>query len=377
MTSLDIARLRLAAQRITAPAGTTPQDVVAALGAMQAQDYRSALWAVGLRLPGASAAGVEAALAGAAIVRTWALRGTLHFLAAADVRWILGLLAPRVIAGGAYRLRQLEIDERVLGQSRDVLTQALAGAGLLARSELMKVLEAAGISTGGQRGTFILWHLSLEGLLCQGTGMGRQGTLALLDERVPKAEAMDREEALAALALRYFSGHGPATLRDFTWWSGLTASEARAGTELAKSRLASQTVGEATYWMAAAGAVTPPPAPAVCLLPGFDEFILGYADRQLTVDAAAVRLIIPPGGGLFLPAVMVDGRVVGTWRLGGKTRAAAVDLFAPLTAAASRALNKALAEYDAFLTGPAALAEPAAPAESASPHGAGLGGDGT
>jgi DNA glycosylase AlkZ-like len=353
MTPLDIARLRLANQQITAHTSKTPQEVVAALGAIQAQDYRSAIWAVGLRLSEASEADIERAVAGGAIVRTWAMRGTLHFLASADVRWILGLLAPRVMAGNAYRRRQLEIDDATLARSRDLFADALSHGRRLARAEAMNLLEGAGIKTTGQRGIHILGHLSLEGLLCQATVEGRQPTFALLDEWAPDAETMSLEDALAELACRYFSSHGPATLRDFVWWSGLTAADAKAGIELAKTRFAREQAGDTVYWMPAQSSASQQAARVVCLLPGFDEYILGYADREIALDAVASQRIVPGGNGVFRPTIVVDGRVVGTWRLVNKTRASPViDLFSSLDAAASRSLTKALRDYESFARGP-------------------------
>jgi len=357
MMPLDIARLRLANQQITDHASKTPPEVVAALGAVQAQDYRNALWAVGLRLSQACEADVERAVASAAIVRTWALRGTLHLLASADVRWILELLAPRVIAGSAYWLRQLEIDDLTLARSRDLFRDALCRRRLLVRKEAMALLEEAGITTTGQRGITILWHLSLEGLLCQMAFRGKQPSFALLDEHVPGAQTMSREEALAELAHRYFVGHGPASLRDFVWWSGLTVADARAGLELAATRLRQEKVGDAMYWMPANPPASERASRVVCLLPGFDEYLLGYADREIVLDAAASRRVVPGGNGVFRPTIVVDGRVVGTWRLGDTARASAIiDLLSPLDADTSHALTQALRDYDAFASGPAELA---------------------
>lgn len=221
---------------------------------------------------------------------------------------------------------------------------------LPARDEAMNLLEGAGIKTAGQRGIHILRHLSLEGLLCQATFRGRQPTFALLDEWVPEAETINREDALAELASRYFGGHGPATLRDFVWWSGLTVADAKAGIEPARTRLARENVGGAVYWMQAKASTSPQVAHAVCLLPGFDEYVLGYADRGIAMDAVASQRINPGGNGVFRPTIVLDGHVVGTWRLGNKTRVSSVaDLFFSLDAGATDALNKALHDYDGFV----------------------------
>jgi DNA glycosylase AlkZ-like len=217
----------------------------------------------------------------------------------------------------------------------------------------MSLLEGAGIKMAGQRGIHILGHLSLEGILCQATVKGRQPTFALLDEWAPKAETMNREDALAELTFRYFNSHGPATLRDFVWWSGLTVADAKAGIELIETRLAKRQAGDAVYWMPAKSSASQQVAPVVCLLPGFDEYILGYADRRIALDAFAFQRIVPGGNGVFRPTIVVDGRVVGTWRLVNKTSASPViDLFSSLDAAASHSLTQALRDYESFARGP-------------------------
>jgi hypothetical protein len=347
----DIARLRLANQQVTVHTRKTPRDVVAALGAMQAQDYHSALWAIGLRLSGSCEADIERAVADSAVVRTWVLRGTLHFVAATDVRWILGLVAPRIIAASAYRRRQLEIDDSTLARSRDLLASALSHGRLLTRTEAMGLLESGGITTAGQRGIHILRQLSLEGLLCQAAPLEGQQTFALFEQWVPEGETKNRAEALAELASRYFTSHGPATLRDFVWWSGLTLADARIGMDLARTGLVREKVGAAEYWMS--NELTSPGEASrdAYLLPGFDEYVLGYADREIPLDAIAAPRIVP-GGGVFRSTIVVDGTVVGTWRLGNRTRGASiVDIFSPLVAATSDALSQALRDYDDYISG--------------------------
>jgi hypothetical protein len=351
----ELARLRLANQQISVHPSRLPQDVVRSFGAMQGQDYRNGLWAIGQRLPESSEAAVEEALAGAAIVRTWVMRGTLHFVAAADVRWVLGLLAPRVVAGSAYRRRQLEIDESALIRSGAALGAALSGGKVLSRHEALAVLDAEGIETAGQRGIHILRHLSLEGLLCQATARAGQSMFALLDEWVPGGRTMDRDAALAELAHRYFTSHGPATFGDFVWWSGLTVAEARVALRPIEHSLESETVGDVTYWMPPETPVPRPAGPNVSLLPAFDEYILGYTDRRIAMDSDTFQRIVPGGNGVFRPVVLVDGRVVGTWRLGNKARpSAVVELFSPLGSAVSRNVTAALRRCDDFVGAPVA-----------------------
>ncbi len=199
MDSATIARLRLERQQIRRHPAATPAQVVAALCAMQAQDYAGTLWSIGLRLQGAIVADVEQAIAERTIVRTWPMRGTLHFVAAADVRWLLKLLAPRVIAGSARRHHQLELEEAIFARSRTLFADALQGGQQLARSALLQILEAAGISTAGQRGYHILWRLAQEGLICCGPMAGKEQTFVLLEEWLPPAPERDREAALARI----------------------------------------------------------------------------------------------------------------------------------------------------------------------------------
>ena len=263
-------------------------------------------------------------------------------------------MAPRVIAAGAYRRRQLEIDDSTLARSRELLAGALAHGRLLTRAEAMGLLESAGITTTGQRGIHILRQLSLEGLLCQAAPRGGQQTFALFEDWVPEGETKDRAGALAELASRYFTSHGPATLRDFVWWSGLTVADARTGMKLAQTRLVRTNLGDSEYWMSKELTSLGETARVVCLLPGFDEYVLGYADREIALDAIAAPRIVPGGNGVFRPAIVVDGRVVGTWRLGTRTRGASiVDIFSPLDAPTSDALSRALGTYDDYTLGPA------------------------
>ena len=365
VTQGELIRLRLAAQQLAVRPESTPAGVVGRLGAVQAQDYRHALWAIGLRLPGSTEAAVEAALREGAIARTWLLRGTLHLVAAADLRPLLALVAPRVIAARAGRRRQLGIDRETLARSRQVLEGALSGGGALLRDEAYGALRAAGVATDGQRGIHILSELSLEGLLCQTTAERRQSAFVLLDEWLPASARPDRDETLAGLAERYFAGHGPATLRDFAWWSGLTLTEARTGLDAARTRVALIEFEGSEYWVARDAEEVPArrqarksPAPLISLLPGYDEFIIGYQDRRVVLNGYGLERIVPGGNGAFQPAIAVDGRVVGIWRLGTIARAASVaELFEPTDAALApdapltRRVARALRDHDAFVRG--------------------------
>jgi hypothetical protein len=314
MTTLDIARQRLYNQRLTPPTFETPADVVAWLGAMQAQDYPGALWSLGLRMRNATESMIEQAMADKTIVRTWPMRGTLHFVAPADARWMLALLTPRIIAGSARRRQQLELDEATIARSKELFAAGLEGGMQLTRKEMYQLLAQAGISTAGQRGYHMLARAAQDGLICFGAPNGKEQTFALLDEWAPQAKTLTGDEALAELARRYFTSRGPATLQDFMWWSGLAAADAKRGLQAARPALIQETVDGRVYWLSPDTPGVENASPTVYLLPGFDEYLLGYRDRSAALDPAFAQRVCPGGNGVFFPTIVVDGQVVGTWK---------------------------------------------------------------
>jgi hypothetical protein len=197
----------------------------------------------------------------------------------------------------------------------------------------MALLEGAGISTGGQRGYHLVWHAAQTGLICFGPMEGKQQTFVLLDEWVPDARKLEGDAALAELAKRYFLSHGPATVNDFAWWAGLTLTDARRGLAAASPGLVSAAIAGREVWLSEeAQGLTPPAEPHVRLLPGFDEFLLGYTDRSDVLDAAHAPHIVPGGNGVFKPTVVAGGQVVGTWRKRATARALHIEIasFRPL-----------------------------------------------
>lgn len=358
MRGLNVAAERLANQHLSRPVFESPSDVVKHLGAVQAQDYLAALWAVGLRTKGAAEEDVERALAGREVVRTWPMRGTLHFVPAADARWMLGLLTPRVVARSASRYRQLELDERTFARSGRVFVRALGGGKSLTRSAMYEVLEAARISTAGQRGIHILSRLAQDGLICFGAREGKQQTFALLEEWVAESKSLGRGEALGELARRYFEGHGPATLQDFVWWSGLTTADARAGLEAAAPRLVRESVDGQTYWLPPrAGrpeSQSEDEARAAHLLPVYDEYTVAYKDRSAALSASDAG---QTGNGIFRHVIVIRGRVVGTWTRTLRKDSVVVKqtLLRKLNRAEARAAASAAKRYGEFLGAPVVL----------------------
>jgi hypothetical protein len=347
MANSDIARQRLLSQRLLWPTFETAVDVVRWFGAIQAQEYLFALWALGLRMRQATEATIERAIADQRIVRTWPMRGTLHFVAPEDARWMLGLLTPRVIARSAGRYRQLGLDEAVFARSRDIVEPALAGGKQLTRKAIAELLEAAGIATSGGRALHILGHLAQRGVICFGARQGKQATFTLLDDWAPKGRALARDEALAELAERYFTSHGPATVRDFVWWSGLTTADARAGIGMAEARLARETIEGQTYWRASAAPPVQRSAPGAHLLPAFDEYTVAYRDRGAVADPAHALV----SQQFLSPTIVVNGQVVGNWQrtIKKETVVITTSYFAEPDESAAQAVAAAAARYGSFL----------------------------
>jgi hypothetical protein len=337
-------------QRIVGNGFANAEDAVGALVAVQAQDYLGALWALGLRMRDATERVLEQALAERRIVRTWPLRGTLHFVAADDVRWLLEVATPRVLQRHARRLRdEFDVDDKVCARARTVIERALSGGGALTRDALYAVLDGARISTAGQRGLHILWSLAQQGLLCFGARQGKQQTFVLLDEWLPSTRRLSREVALIELARRYFASRGPATLRDFTWWSGLAAAQAADALDCVKGKLEQRELDGRVYWFAAqATDARKTNAPRVHLLPAYDEYTVAYEDRSAALDAEHAQRA---GNGIFKPTLLVDGRIAGTWTrtLGKSAVTVSPVLFDRWPAPLRKALDVQVARYAAFL----------------------------
>ncbi|MGH7604097.1 MAG: winged helix DNA-binding domain-containing protein [Gemmatimonadaceae bacterium] len=323
------------------------------LGAVQAQDYAGAKWGVALRTRAiVSDSIVEDALTTGSIVRTHVLRPTWHFVAAADIRWMLALTAPRVKAAIAYHDRWLGLDAAAIRRSNGVITRALDG-NHLTRSELSQALSKARVDiTAPQRLGAMLMHAELDGLICSGARRGKQFTYALLEERVPPAKKLDRDEALLELATRYFATRSPATVQDFAWWSGLTVKDAKNGIQLAGGRLEQAIIDDRTYWSEASQrARNRSRSPIAHLLPNFDEYFIGFKDRS----AIAQRLKPDPRAAsvnaLSGNVIVVDGQLVGGWKRSFTRDAVVLDLSLStrLTGAEQRAVERAANVYGAFL----------------------------
>jgi hypothetical protein len=357
MQSRDVARLRLRALGIDRPSATTPEAVVTHLGAVQAQDYPGALWSIGLRIVGATRADVERAVVDRTIVRTWPMRGTLHFVPSPDARWMLELLAPRIIRSAAALHRQLELDAAALRRCRLLVSRALAREPVLSRGALYTALQTGGVSTSSLRGIHIIRQLAMERMICQGPHAAKEPTFTLFDDWISTSRQLERDDALRTLAERYFRSHGPATLRDFVYWTGLTVADAKIGLHLAQPSLERVEISDGDLWMSNQRRATDALASAAHLLPGFDELIAGYKDRSAMVAPRHAGRVLSTANGVFAATLVLDAQVCGTWKRAASAKAVVLEAapFVRLTAAQKQSFDVPRARYANFLGAPAAL----------------------
>ncbi|MDR3545474.1 MAG: winged helix DNA-binding domain-containing protein [Candidatus Limnocylindrales bacterium] len=350
--------LRLVSQRIGVSGLSTPGDVVRWMLAMQAQDLPGAKWSVGLRASQTREAAVDASFDSGEIVRSWPMRGTLHLVPAEDLGWMLQLTAPRALRSAASRRAALGIIEADIERARAIVVASLTGGRALTRAAILASIAGGGVSTAGQRGYHLLWYLAQTGTLVLGAAEGRQQTFALLDEWVRAPRRLDRDEALGELAYRYFRSHGPATGRDLVRWSGLTMADVERGIAVNGNLLTSLELDGVRHLLAPEALAQAPAAGRVHLLPGFDEYLLGYQDRTAALASEHSAAVVPGGNGMFRPTVVADGEVVGTWRRTLKAGEVVIEpqLWGPLPSELRDPLVEATGAYGAFLGRPARLA---------------------
>lgn len=347
---MDIAHRRLHSLRLNSGPLATPLDVVSWLGAVQSQDFAGALWALGLRMKKAVEDDVLRAFNAGEIVRTHVLRPTWHFVAPADLRWLLMVTAPRVHAINKTMYRLGELDAKTLSRCQTIIAKELKGGRHLTREELGQAIEKAGIPDASKnRLTYMVMAAELEGVICSGPRVGKQFTYALIDERVPPAKAISRESALSELARRYFSSRGPASLHDFARWSGLTVKESQAGIESIKAGLESEEIDGQALWFVPRQTPAGDP-PRAFLLSVYDEFVAGYKDRSAICAPEYWKILEDYGSALHF-IVVVDGQVIGTWRRDFKKNVAFLELkiFKNLSSADRRAVLEAAERYGAFI----------------------------
>lgn len=345
-----VAHRRLQNLFVAAPGPETPEAVVARLGAAQSQDVAAATWALGLRAAQTTEADVHRACDEGRILRTHVLRPTWHFVLPQDIRALLALTAPRVHAANASIYRRVGVDAVARSRTQRAIARALAGGRHLTRAELQAVLARAGFPTDARRLAFIAMAAELDAVICSGPRRGRETTYALLDERARVPAAISTDRALEELARRYFRSHGPATLRDFAWWSGLTVADARRAVEMLAAAVVAEHIGSCTYYVDASAPSTASVVGTVHLLPAYDEFIVAYRDREAVPYAfyGATRPLP------YLNPLVAGGLIVGTWGRVKRATGVVLDVVLQrrLTRRERESLELAVARYAGFLRQP-------------------------
>jgi hypothetical protein len=359
MNGAWIARRRMWNSGLVGERFTAPDDVVRRHLAMQAQDYGPAAWSIGQRSKGLIAADIDDALAAGEIVRTHVLRPTWHFVARDDLRWLLALSGPRVRQGNAGRQRELGLDARTLSRAEKVVASALEGGNRLTRDEIAAVFDRRKLDREGQRMPYLLMHCELVALIGSGGRRGKQQTYALLDERVPAGRSLDRQEALAELTRRYLTSHGPATVKDMSWWSGLTMTDIRTALATIGDEVGSEEIDGLSFWSVSSERDRRPPAPrGAHLLQTYDELVVGYTESRFHGESAA-ELAREAWSGRTFPTgvVLLHGRVGGHWRRTTEPKRIRVEIhvYDDATDADQRALETSVRRLGRFFGFPATV----------------------
>lgn len=350
MTLADISNLRLINQQIADNKFKNPGDVVNWMGAMQAQDLGMAKWAVGLRIPISSEKIIEEAINEAEIIRTHLFRPTWHFVSPDDIYQLLELTRPQIKSTMSYGDKHFGLTKSVCSKSNKVIEKSLTRQKQLTREEIKAEIEKAGIDTGSNRLSHLLFRAELEEIICSGKVIGNKQTYALLSERVPNKKIFIKEETLGLLAKKYFTSHSPATIKDFIWWSGLSVTDAKAGLETVKSDLFSETINSETYWFHNNSKDINQLNNSTFLLPAFDEFLISYRDRSAALLVGQNKNTISSNG-IFRPVIVINGKVRGIWKRIIKKDKVIIEfeLFDRLNSNQKKSIERSAHKYTGFL----------------------------
>lgn len=350
MKPKDITLIRLHSQQIAATNLKSVQELVTWMGAMQAQDYPMAKWAVGTRLRGITEQDVDQAIHSGEVIRTHVLRPTWHLVKAEELPWMLELSAPQIKTSMRSRDKELGLTEAIFIKSNKLIEKSLRDDKHFTREEIMELLTKAKIATAPEQAWHLLVRAELDCIVCSGNIKDQKQTYTLAGERIRTPVKVAHEEALARLATLYFQSHCPATLKDFTWWSGLPAGSARKALELIKPTLIVEKISDEVYYLTENFKLPPAGKSSAYLLPAFDEYLISYKDRTAAIHPDH-QVMAFTGNGIFRPVVVVNGEVTGIWKRTVKKDKVIVetDLFKPAGATATRILKKEAAAFATFL----------------------------
>jgi hypothetical protein len=283
------------------------------MGAIQAQDYGMSKYAIGVRLLNSTHEIIEEAINKAEIIRTHVLRPTWHFVAAEDIRWMMELTGKNLNRSLSSNNKRLELDEKTFKKCNNIIEKLLQHGKHLTRKEIMAALEKKGIKTNDLRSAHIMFRAETDLVVCNGIKRDKQFTYALFDERVSSSRQFTKDEALAELAKRYFLSHGPATLQDFTWWSGLSVTDAKNGLEEIKSTLVSENYKENIFWFGTETEFKKIKRNKVIFLPSYDEFLISYKSREVSIAPQHTSYTFT-NNGIFNPIIVHNAKVIGIWK---------------------------------------------------------------
>jgi len=313
MRASNLSHQRLINHHVHGTQFISPKEIVHWMGAIQAQDYAMSKYAVGVRLKNVTNQIVEDAINRGEIIRTHVLRPTWHLVAAEDIRWMLELTSGNINKLMASNNKRLELDEKTFKKSNGIIAKLLRDGKQLTRREITSALEKKGIQTNDLRASHIMFRAETDLIVCNGSRREKQFTYALFDERVPSAKKKTKEEALAELALRYFKSHGPATLQDFSWWSGSSITDARKGLESIKSDLVSEKLKEDEFWFWDETTVRKAKNNTIIFLPSYDEFLISYKSRYISLNPQFASTTFT-NNGIFNPIIVNNAKVIGIWK---------------------------------------------------------------
>jgi len=345
MDFLEIAKYRLKNQQLDNTKIKSAVEMVEWFGAVQAQEYAQTKWGLGLRLPQLTENDIETELNEGSIIRTHLLRPTWHFVSAKDIHWLINLTAPRVHSINAYMYRQLELDYKIFNRCNDILVKYLQGGNQLTRDEINEYFKNEKIIAKGHRLSYIMMNAELEGIVCSGARQGNQFTYALLDERVKHKKLLEKDGALAELSTRYFQSRNPATVKDFSTWSGLTMTDCKKGIEMIKTNLQKEIISQQEYFINPNTVLPDYKSYKVHLLPIYDELIMGYKDRSaLMVSKSNVPL-------QYDSMIVADGQVIGSWKrtILKKSIDFNFQFFKPLNKIQSKAIDETVNRFSNFM----------------------------
>jgi hypothetical protein len=313
MNQKSISGLRTVNQQLTSSKFKSAREVAVWMGALQAQDYDMAKWALGIRMQNSTLESINREIDSGSIIRTHLLRPTWHFVSSDDLHWMLELTAPRIKSATKFREKHLGLTDHILSKCFGILVKVLRDGNHSTRQELVAELKMSGIDVGDNRASHIFLRAELEGMICSGRERMGKPTYALLEEWVPQKRKIKRDEALKELARRYFTSRGPASVNDFIWWSGISVKDSRVALDLNKADLISENIQDQVYWMANSFSAPENDNALIHFLPAYDEFLISYKDRTAALEMVNNKKTIS-NNGIFYPAVLQNGQIIGTWK---------------------------------------------------------------